>query len=500
MIGRTVLATLLAATAVHGQQPPMAAPPAETVQPPRVSVSGGIVEGRADGTTLQFRGIPFAAPPLAGNRWREPQPVVEWTGVRPATDPAPACLQNDYGWNRADHVYASEDCLTLDVGTQSLTGKRPVIVWIHGGSNRAGSAGGMTRSAIVDRGVVVVAVQYRLGILGFLPHRKLAAEASGHSGNYGLMDQVAALRWVRDNIAEFGGDPDNVTIAGESAGSQDVSLMLATPLARGLFAKAALESGTPGFGIPWRPLNEGFRLGDQVDDLLNARDLKALRSASASALLAADTKLHDARLTADDYMWLRTTIDGAVLPDTPDRLLVTAPRRPVIVGSNLFELDLPGGRAARDGFVDLSFGANADAARAFYRLDQPEPAPDPRMGTRLQQIATDATFRCPAGTLATQLANRGWPVWRYEFDGAPAGQMTRHAIDVSYIFGPDRVGGIHLQDYWLNFAKAGDPNGQGLPNWPRQTRGKPASILFNAAGATERGDIRPDICKLQGLL
>lgn len=499
MIGRGMLAAMLAAAGLHARQAP--APVAqEAPPPPRVSVSGGIVEGTEVGGTIQFRGMPFAAPPLGANRWREPQPVVEWTGVREATQPPPACLQNDYGWNHADHVFSSEDCLTLNVGTQSLTGKRPVIVWIHGGSNRAGSAGDITSSAMVGRGVVMVAVQYRLGIFGFLPHRKLAAEADGASGNYGLMDQVAALRWVRDNIAKFGGDPDNVTIAGESAGSQDVSLMLATPLARGLFTKAAMESGTPGFGIPWRPLNEAFRLGDQLDDMLGTRDLKALRSASAAALLAADSKLHDAKLTADDYLWLRTTIDGAVLPDTPDRLLVTAPKRPVIIGSNLFELDLPGGRAMRDGFIDLSFGANADAARGFYRLDQPAPAPDPRMGTRLQQIATDATFRCPAATLATQLASRSWPVWRYEFDGAPGGRMTGHAVEINYIFGPERVGGVHLQDYWLNFAKAGDPNGDGLPAWPKQVRGKPASILFNAAGATARGDIRPEICKLQGLL
>ncbi|MFD1034741.1 carboxylesterase/lipase family protein [Sphingomonas hankookensis] len=498
---KAIWASILLATATSATAQEATTPTAPT--PPRVSVSGGIVEGRIDPDRTVFRGIPFAAPPLGANRWREPQPVVEWTGIRTTTARAPACLQNDYGWNRADHVFASEDCLTLDVATPALTGKRPVIVWIHGGSNRAGSAGDMALSSIGKRGVVVVAVQYRLGIFGFLPHRALAAEADGKSGNYGLMDQIAALRWVRDNIAKFGGDPDNVTIAGESAGSQDVSLLLASPLARGLFAKAAMESGTPGFGLPWRPLKEAFRIGDQLDVLLGTRGSAPLRTASPAALLAADLKLHDAKLTADDYLYLRTTIDGAVLPDTPDRLFVTAPKRPVILGSNVLELDLPGGRPARDGFVDLSFGANADGARTYYRLDDADPLPQPRLGTRDQQIATDATFRCPAGALANLLANRNWPVWRYEFDmarGGGAGQTT-HAAEIDYIFNDRRVGPVSMQDYWVAFATTGDPNGDGRPAWARSAKGKPANILFDARGATPRdGDIRPEICKLQGAL
>ncbi|MEP9401396.1 carboxylesterase/lipase family protein [Sphingomonas silueang] len=498
-IGVSLGLAALAAVAVVAQQVPPAAAPV----PPRVSVSGGIVEGQVLPDRTIFRGLPYAAPPLGANRWREPQPVVEWTGIRPATAQPPACLQNDYGWNRAHHVRASEDCLTLDVGTPSMTGKAPVVVWIHGGSNRAGSGDGMVYAPMVAKGVVVVALQYRLGIFGFLPHRALAAEAGGNSGNYGLMDQIAALRWVRDNIAKFGGDPDNVTIAGESAGSQDVSLLLASPLARGLFAKAAMESGTPGFGLPWRPLKEAFRIGDQLDSLLGTQGTAGLRGASANALLAADLKLHDAKLTADDYLYLRTTIDGAVLPDSPDKLFVTAPRKPVIIGSNMLELDLPGGRAARDGFVDLSFGANAESARGFYRLDQPDDAPHPRLGTREQQIATDATFRCPANNLATLLAARGWPVWRYEFDIAGDGGAgpTTHAAEIPFVFGMRPAGPVSMLDYWVAFAKSGDPSGAGLTPWPRQVRGKPANLLFELRGPTARdGDIRPDICRLTSAL
>ena len=486
MVGRALLAGLAALLLA-------AAAPA-----PVVKVEGGAVRGASSGGVLLFRGIPFAAPPLGERRWKPPAPVESWRGVRDATKAAPACIQNDQGWNRADYRFASEDCLTLDVGTQSLSGRRPVIVWIHGGSNRAGSAGGMVQSPMVKHGIVLVAVQYRLGIFGFLPHRKLTAEGNGSSGNYALMDQVAALNWVQRNIAKFGGDPANVTIAGESAGGQDVGLMLATPLARHLFAKAILESGTPEFGLPSRSLAEAERLGDQVDALLETGgDIARLRQTSVPALLAADLRLHDDALEADDYMWLRTTIDGKVISAPPRGLLDGGPPRPIMIGSNRFELDLPGGRAHRDAFVAKAFGRNESAARAFYRLDEPDPAPDPRLGTRDQQIATDVTFRCPAGAMADLFARRGAPVWRYDFDVGPNGGMTRHALEVAYAFGDQTFGpGLSLRPYWVNFAKTGDPNGPGLPPWPRYTAETQAHVVFDDKGVTPLGPLRPQICGL----
>ena len=469
-------------------------------QPPVVKTEGGAVRGAVadEGQALVFRGIPFAAPPLGERRWAPPAPVVPWSGVKDATTPAPACLQNDYGWNRADFRFAQEDCLTLDIRTPGLSGKRPVIVWIHGGSNRAGSPNDIVTSTITRHNVVLVGIRYRLGIFGFLSHRGLTAEGKGASGNYGLMDQVAALRWVRRNIARFGGDPSNVTIVGESAGSQDVSLMLATPQARGLFAKAILQSGTPGFGLPFRPLAEAERIGDQADALLETGgDIGKLRAASVPALLAADLRLHDDALESDDYMWLRTTIDGAVLPKSPHDLLAEAPPRPVIVGSNRFELDLPGGRPHRDAFVAKAFGANEAKARAFYRLDAPDPAPHPRLGTRDQQIATDVTFRCPANRMAQILARKGAPVWQYEFDLAPSGGMTRHALDVSYVFSEQTfASGLSLQAYWVQFARTGDPNGPGLPAWPAYRPEKPAHVAFDGAGVMPLGALRPQPCSL----
>ena len=463
---------------------------------PVAAVDGGTVAGSARGEGAIFRGIPFAAPPTDGRRWKAPAPVVPWRGARDATGPAASCLQNDYGWNRADFLIGREDCLTLDVRTPDLRGKRPVLVWIHGGSNRAGSPSDIVESAVGDR-LVIVGVRYRLGIFGFLSHRALRAEA-GASGNYGLMDQIAALRWVRRNIARFGGDPANVTIAGESAGAQDVGLLLAAPAARGLFHKAIMESGTPGFGLPFRSADEAERIGDQADDLLGAKgDLERLRSMSVPALLAVDRQLHDDALEADDYLWLRTTIDGAVLPRSPERLLAEAPPRPVIIGSNRLELDLPGGRVRRDAFVAKAFGPKAAAARVLYRLDQPEGEADPRMGSRDQIIATDVTFRCPAVRMAQLLASRGAPVWHYEFDAAPGGARTSHAAEIAYAFGDETfAGGLSLQPYWVQFASTGDPNSAGLAQWPRFTPADPTHVRFDASGVTVHGPLRPEACSL----
>ena len=471
----------------------MAAAPA-----PEVATVDGVVRGLQSEKAVIFRGIPFAAPPVGDRRWKAPAPGPSWSGVRDATRPAPACIQNDQSWNRADYRFASEDCLTLDVGTPGLTGRRPVIVWIHGGSNRAGSPGDMVTSSITDQGVVLVGIRYRLGIFGFLSNRGLSAEQGGASGNYGLLDQVAALRWVKRNIARFGGDPDNITIAGESAGAQDVSLLLATPVARGFFEKAIIQSGTPGFGLPFRPLEEAHRIGDQLDALLETGgDLARLRSTSVPALLAADLKLHDDALEADDYLWLRGTIDGRVLPRSPRDLLAEAPPRPVIIGSNRFELDLPGGRARRDAFVTKAFGPNEAQARAFYRLDFPDPPADPRLGTRDQQIATDITFRCPAGNLALLLASRSAPVWRYEFDVAPGGGRTWHAAEIGYAFGGQTFGsGLSLQPYWVQFAKTGDPNTPGLPVWPRFTPAEQAHIALENDGARVGTRLRAQPCSL----
>jgi para-nitrobenzyl esterase len=459
-------------------------------------VDGGEVQGKPWNGGYLFRGIPFAAPPVAELRWKPPQPVIAWRGVRPPVDQPASCLQNDYGWNHSDFVIGNEDCLTLDVRTPSLTGKLPVLVWVHGGSNRAGGPNDIVFSDVGNQ-VIVVGVRYRLGIFGFLSHPGITRE-QGASGNYGLMDQIAALEWVRRNIARFGGDPANVTIAGESAGSQDVSLLLVAQRAAPLFQKAIMESGTPGFGLPFRALADAEQIGDQAADLLGTgADLEMMRRASPAALLAVDRQLHDDTLEADDYMWLRITVDGSVLRRAPDVLLRYAPAKAMIIGTNRIELDLPGGRPHRDAFVAKAFGLNERAARAYYRLDQPDRPADPRLGTRDEHIATDVTFRCPAMRLAQLIADKGAPVWRYEFDAGPNGGKTSHAAEIAYAFGNSRLAnGLSLKAYWVNFIRAGNPNGGDLPPWPRFRVAAPAHVLFSDPGVTSIGTQPIGACTL----
>lgn len=482
---------ILAAAMLVAGALPQAAAEAQVVR-----VDGGRLRGADHDGGALFRGVPFAAPPVGERRWKPPAKVPPWKGIRDSAAAAHSCLQNDYGWNRADFLIGSEDCLTLDVRTPSLAGRLPVVVWIHGGSNRAGSPNDIVLSPL-GREVVLVGVRYRLGIFGFLSTRSLAAE-QGASGNYGLMDQIAALRWVQANIARFGGDPGNVTIAGESAGAQDVGLLLAAPAARGLFHKAIMQSGTPGFGLPFRSREEALRIGDQAEDLLaTGGNLVRLRAASPAALLQVDRQLHDDALESDDYLWLRTTIDGSVLPGDVRTLLQLAPPRPVIIGSNRFELDLPGGRTRRDAFIAKAFGPLEEAARAAYGLPAPEGQPHPRLGTRDQRIATDVTFRCPAIAMAEQLSARGAPVWHYEFDAAPGGGMTRHAAEIPFAFGDERFGsGLSLRPYWLQFARTGDPNAGGLAPWPRFMADRPQHVRFDSSGVTPNGALRPEICRL----
>jgi para-nitrobenzyl esterase len=463
-----------------------------------VPVDGGSIRGsQRDGGYL-FRGIPFAAPPLDQLRWKPPQPVMPWKGIRDATAQPASCVQNNQDWNYSDYLIGKEDCLTLDVRTPAMKGKLPVLVWIHGGSNRAGGPNDIVLSD-VGKQVVIVGVRYRLGIFGFLSHPALTAEQRG-SGNYGIMDQVAALRWVHDNIARFGGDPGNVTVAGESAGSQDVSLLLAAPAARALFQKAIMESGTPGFGMPVRSLKEAERIGMQADQMLKAGgSIDKMRGMSVPALLAVDLKLHDDAMEADEMMWLRTTVDGKALPADPHTLLEQAPPRPVILGTN--KLESPIDRAHRDSLIAKAFGPNEAAARAFYRADQPDPPADPRLGTLDDQIGTDIYFRCPTERLAQLLATKGAPVWRYEFDAAPNGERTRHAAEIPYAFWDSTFApGLSLKPYWINFIRAGDPNGGGLPPWPRFTSQQQQHVLTDAKGVTVEGALRPEICSLENRL
>ena len=489
--GSLPAALLLAST------PALASEPGPTLAV--AEVPGGTVEGRTSGNALVFLGIPYAAPPVGERRWRTPAPVVPWEGLREARRPAPACLQKSEGWNRANWLHSSEDCLTLDIRTPSLDGKRPVMVWIHGGSNRSGSSAGPADSDMTDQGVVHVGVQYRLGLLGFLSHPALSAEQGGASGNYALMDQIAALKWVHDNIARFGGDPDNVTIYGESAGAQDVSLLLAAPAAQGLFHKAILQSGTPGFGMTYRPLAEAEAVGLQLDRLVEAGgDLERLRALSPVALLDLQQEVADPAAEGGRSTWLRITIDGKVLPDAPDRLIARHGPKPVVIGVDKVEFGPADDSGDLLALAETWFpGRGAEALAVFHS----EAAPDPRRGHLAMRIQSDGEFHCPADRLADLLAANGWPTWFYEFDVGENGGLTRHAYEIGFVFERKPVGGgVRMQDYWAALAIAGDPNastalGQDRPRWERWNPERPRQMFF---GQSESGMIagkpRADFC------
>ncbi|VVT21955.1 Carboxylic ester hydrolase [Sphingomonas sp. EC-HK361] len=475
---------------------------------PVVATDDGPVRGQAiPGGGGVFRGIRFAKPPVGPLRWRAPERPVPWRQPVDAITEHAACPQPVYGdWNRAASGAGAEDCLFLDVRTPMLrTGaKLPVMVWIHGGGNRAGAGSGTVESRITDRGIVVVSIQYRLGALGFLSHPALSREQGGHSGNYALMDQQLALSWVQRNIAAFGGDPARVTIAGESAGAQDVALHQLAPASRGLFAQAIQESGTAGFGVPPRSLAQNERLGMLITakaGLAAASGTAALRQLPVGRIIAAQEAVDVPDLDDDSFIWLQAVVDGRVLRDTPARLLESGRVNavPLLIGMNARELTLHGGRPAAVATIRREFGNNADAALAFYGL-QPggTPVDDPRLGDVTLQLADDLTFRCPTIATSVALSARGAPIWQYQFDYTPpSGSAVSHASEVRYVFDRSRTGEPPLQDYWVRFVKTGDPNGTGLPAWPAFTRARPAYLGFGNAGPVAGKGLRASICRLR---
>jgi para-nitrobenzyl esterase len=280
-----------------------ALPGASDSSDPVVGVAGGRVRGRivTPASGAAFKGIPYAAPPVGNLRWHEPVAVAPWEGIRDAGTIGPPCSQNAQGWNDAAAAASKEDCLYLNVWTPEWPArtKLPVMVWIHGGGNTGGSATniGSDGSVLASHGIVVVTIHYRLNAFGFLAHPELTAESPQHaSGNYGLLDQIAALRWVHDNIAKFGGDPDRVTIGGQSAGAQDLGLLMTSPLAKGLFQRAIAESGTVAIdGILTASLSDAERNGEKLASALQATAkgaLHYLRALPAEEILKAAARIY----------------------------------------------------------------------------------------------------------------------------------------------------------------------------------------------------------------
>ncbi len=499
--------------------------------------SQGKVQGmRKEDGSLSFQGIPYAAPPVGPLRWREPQSPQPWNGVRDASIPPPACMQMDWGWNREDAQKSSEDCLYLSIATPSPHPAKPlpVMFWIHGGANYNGSGRSIAGQTLTKHGVVLVSINYRLGVFGFLAHPELTAESPHRSsGNYALLDQIQALRWVQENIAAFGGDPANITIFGQSAGAMNVGMLLVSPLSRGIFQRAIDESGGPILPAPILPsLTAAEDTGSALAEFsgfTGTGQLAKLRQLPAKQLLEIVN-----RLTAPDAEGVptrpgpNTNVDGWILPMQPAAavLSLNVADVPYIIGSNIQEFTFarssvissaaPAERAAAlRQRIEAVFGSDALKAIALYGLDRSDhPAPDPLRGSAGTQLMTDSYFRCPAATMSEWLSASGRNVWEYSFEHPLPGSgspTTRHGGEVPYVFGAaqdphskmmgatfgdfDAILSEQMQVYWTNFAKQGNPNGDGVPPWAPYKERKSEMRFTSQGPVLDQGHTRP-VCDL----
>jgi len=455
--------------------------------PDKVEIDSGAVKGAisADGKVRMFKGIPYAAPPVGPLRWKAPQPVASWTAVRDATAFGARCMQgNIFGDMLFRDSGPSEDCLYLNVWSPVSEVKKqpllPVMVWIYGGGFAAGASSEPRQDGemLAKKGVVVVSMNYRLNIFGFLAHPGLAKETGGTgSGNYGLLDQVAALEWVHKNIKAFGGDPTNVTIFGESAGSFSVSGLIASPRAKGLFQKAIGESGAFfGSSLAVKPASEAQLAGEKFATSVGASSIDELRAKPAAELLQATLKNPEG---------FSTVVDGVFFPEDPRAIYAAGKQAhvPLLAGWNRDEAS-----------AQWFFGKDKPTADAYKAKlhDQYKDAADRFL--ELYPAATDEEASQSAGALASDsfIAYSTWKwlelqrttgqstVYRYEFDDAPPVTPSNgayHSAEIEFVFEalpskplPWRPEDTKLSDlmstYWTNFAKTDDPNGSGLPSWP----------------------------------
>jgi para-nitrobenzyl esterase len=474
---------------------------------PTVRVDGGRLSGIHDASTGldEFRGIPFAAPPVGALRWKPPQPLAGWTGVRRADHFAPRCMQRPLFGDmvfRSDGI--SEDCLHLNVWTPAHRsgGKLPVLVYFYGGGFLAGDGSEYRYdgASLARRGIVTVTVNYRLDVFGFLALPALAAESPHHAtGNYGLLDQVAALRWVRRNIAAFGGDPAKVTIGGESAGSMSVSALMASPLSKGLMQRAIGESGAVLGNLGPKPLAVAEREGTDFVRHVGAGSLAQLRAMPAAKLIAA---------CGDPGMpEFGPTVDGWFLPRSPELIYEAGEQAhiPLLVGSNSGEgsytallKDAPPTPASYRAAVGREFGTHADEVLKLYPGDseaEVKASGDALAGDR---FIAYSTWRWMHFQRTTGHA----PVYYYWFDQArPArrdgsagpDEAAVHSGEIEYALGnlatnhvyawtaADREASATMEGYFANFIKTGNPNGDDLPHWPAATR-KDGGLLRQVIG------------------
>jgi para-nitrobenzyl esterase len=448
-----------------------------------VNTESGLVDGTTEAAVRVFKGIPFAAPPVGDLRWRAPQPALVWSGVRKADRFSPVCPQHGAYPPESPPELMSEDCLYLNIWTpaKASAGRLPVMVWIYGGALENGSASTPLYSGdeLAKRNVILVTINYRLGALGFLALRALSQESKrGISGNYGLLDQIAALRWVHNNIGVFGGDPQKVTVFGQSSGSISVSALVTSPLAKGLFQRAIGQSGGLFEPIDMAP---GFKLagaekeGEEFVRTSGAKSLRDLRRMSAEEVLKTAFSAH---FIVDGYALNKAPFDAYQDGEQNDV--------DVLVGTNLDEgqLFFATKTVTVSNFNELLAG---DFSRPIVWLMGPMPGvSDSEARASATTFEGDMRFRWDMWTWARLAADAGkTKVFFYQFSRTPpfpfgaryVGLGATHGMEMPYVFdhldqqpvpwtAQDRKLASVMSAYWTNFAAAGDPNGPGLPKWP----------------------------------
>jgi para-nitrobenzyl esterase len=481
--------------------------------PAPVKIEGGLLQGAVEDGLTVYRGIPFAASPAGELRWRAPQPVVKWDGVKEAVKFAPACVQGMTMGSGGRGPAPSEDCLYLNIWSpaKSLRDRVPVFVWIYGGGFAMGATSDPTFGGekLAKKGVVLVSIAYRVGQMGFFVHPELSAETKNHtSGNYGLLDMIAGLQWIQKNIAAFGGDPHHVTIFGESAGGIAVSMLCASPLAKGLFHGAISESGGS-FGPP-RP---STMPGENMKRLADAeRSGEATLKAAGVASIVEARKLSPEKLSGGGQEqggrgqsarnsspaglsnW--PIIDGWVIPDDQYKLYEAKRYNdiPVLIGYNSDEgLSFSPPRTPEDYTVSVKsrFGPFADKLIAAY------PPGEGTVAKTARDLMRDAAFGWQTWIWARLQSKTGKSkVFYYYFDQHPdnpanslqAGRGSPHGQEVAYVFQhmnpnqkptkSDEAISEAMAAYWTNFAKFGDPNSPSLPSWPAFSDANPVLMYF----------------------
>lgn len=451
-----------------------------------------------------FRGVPYAAAPTGANRWREPQPLPAWAGVRPAREFAPRCVQRGFAVG-AEQALTSEDCLYLNIWTpaQDAAEKLPVMVWIHGGGFFGGSGGDAQYdgAALARKGAVVVTLNYRLGAFGFFTHPALSAESpSGSSGNQGILDVMAALRWLQASVAAFGGDPANITVMGESAGGQAVATLLASPLAEGLFQRAILQSGG---WMGWGGMTALPLRAQQESD--NAAKASALGATTAQELRALDTAEVFAQFSGGGVI-----VDGHVLPADSSRLLADGRQHAVdvLAGSNRDEAVFfgPGLQTASElrDYAQRRFGTLADGFLQLYPAGSDAEANASYLRSYTNELAWQLR------QLGRYQRARGKAAWIYHFTRVPPGQEARgstHVAELPYMLNQagqnnawtadDLRLAEQMSSYWVNFARSGNPNGEGLPQWPAFADNQGGDVLVLDAQVTAETTRQPPAAALQ---